>query len=126
MKALQIIHSAYRCNLEEQDDPCLWITAAMRGAGAELGVLLRGNAVHYAVVEQDASELTLGSRTLRHPPCPDRDLSRLMEKGVPVHVLREDVRERGIPEGRWVKGVALLEEGQLAALLSTYDEVWHW
>ena len=65
MKALQVIESAYRCTLEEQDDPAVWITHAMKGAGADLGVLLRGNAVNYAVKGQDCSGLAFGD--VKHP-----------------------------------------------------------
>ena len=36
MKTLQIIRTAYRATIEEQDDTVVWITRAMRGAGAEL------------------------------------------------------------------------------------------
>jgi len=36
MHMLQIVESAYRATLEEQDDLVLWMTHAMRSAGAPL------------------------------------------------------------------------------------------
>ncbi len=42
MKVLQIVETAYRATTEEQDDTVIWISHAMRGASAELGVLLAG------------------------------------------------------------------------------------
>ena len=126
MKALQVIESAYRCTVEEQDDPVVWITHAMKGAGADLGVLLRGNAVNYAVTGQDASGLVFGGIAQEHPPQIDRDVRSLTEKGIPVYVVKEDAAERGILEADFIDGVQHVSRTRLAKLFGDYDQVWHW
>ena len=78
MRALQVIQTAYRCTVEEQDDPAVWITHAMKGAGADLGLLLRRNAVNYVVEGQDASGLSFGGKAQTHPPSLDRDIAGLV------------------------------------------------
>ena len=96
MKALQVIETAYRCNIEEQDDPAVWITHAMKGAGGDLSVLLQGNGVAYAVKGQDASGLSFGGRKQTHPPDIAGDVAKLVGKGIDVYVVRDDAAERGI------------------------------
>ncbi len=126
MKALNIIETAYRATLEEQDDPVVWITHAMKGAGADLSVLLRGNAVNYCVTGQDASGLEFGDEKQTAPPNLAGDVSGLVGKGVDVYVVDEDLAERGIEAGELIDGLKHLGRSDVAKLLGNFDQVWHW
>src|SRR4029450_3671680 len=88
-KILQVVESAFRATIEEQDDTVIWLTHAMRGAGGEFGVLLRGNAVNTAVRGQDPSGLAFGDRVQRHRTDLADDIAKLIGKGVRVSVVRE-------------------------------------
>ena len=125
-KRLQIIECAYRATLEEQDDPVLWITHAMRGAGGEFDVLLRGNAVNYAVRGQDASGLAFGAKSQTQPPRIDEELHNLTAKGVDVFAVEEEIARRGIVAGDLVEGVRTIKRSEIAPLLGEYAQVWHW
>jgi hypothetical protein len=126
MKVLQVIETAYRATLEEQDDTIVWITHAMKGAGADLGVLLRGNAVTYAVTGQDASGLTFGSWQQTQPPRLDHDVHALVGKGVAVHAIAEDLVERGLANAKLIEGIALVSHSDIPKLFDGHDQVWHW
>ena len=126
MPTLQIIETAYRATLEEQDDPIVWLTHAMRGAGAELSVLLRGNAVNYAVRTQDSSNLHIGDWTQREPPRLANDLLGLMGKGVPVHAVAEDLAQRGIAARGVIDGIQSIPHAKLASFIAGHERVWHW
>lgn len=126
MKVLQVIETAYRCNLEEQDDPAVWITHAMKGAGAELSLLLQGNAVNYAVKAQDAAGLSIGGKQQSQPPNLARDIATLAGKGVGVFLLSDDAGARGIESSDLVEGVTPVSRAELAALYDRHDQVWYW
>src|SRR5713101_4120552 len=123
---LQVIESAYRATLEEQDDAVLWITHAMKGAGASLDVLLRGNAVNYAVKSQNASGLAFGERKQTQPPQIARDVASLIEKGVKVRLVEKDATQRGIERQDLITGVQFVSTAGLPRLFAFYDQVWHW
>ena len=126
MKVLQIVETAYRATSEEQDDTVIWFTHAIRGAGAEIGVLLAGNAVNYVASDQDASGLTLGTWRQTQPPAPAQDVAALLRKDVPVYCLKEDLAERGLLEGKLLEGVVLMSRAQMARLFGEYEQVWRW
>ena len=126
-KTLNIVESAYRAVMEEQDDTILWVLAAMLGAGAEHTVVLRGNAVNYAVAGQGAPGLTVGEWKQTQAPRMDNDVIDLIEKRkIPVFVIEEDLALRGIERGELVPGVQLLSTKRLPRLMAEYQLVSHW
>ena len=125
-KILNIVATAYRATLEEQDDTILWLTHALRGAGADVDVLLRGNAVNYAVKGQDASGLAFGERRQTQPPRIAEDVAKLIPKGVKVYLVADDLRERGLEGVELVPGIAAIARADLPRLFGEYAQVWHW
>jgi sulfur relay (sulfurtransferase) DsrF/TusC family protein len=126
-KTLNIVESAYRAVMEEQDDTILWVLAAMAGAGADHTVVLRGNAVNYAVAGQGGPGLTVGEWKQTQAPKMDRDVLDLIEKRkIPVYVIEEDLADRGIEQGELVPGVEMLSRTALADLFAAYAVVTHW
>ena len=123
---LSIVETAYRATLEEQDDTILWLNHMLKTNGLDVSILLRSNAVNYAVRGQDASGLRFGKAELAHPPTIDADLQALLEKGVPVFFVQEDLEERGIPEANLLDGAKAVSRRELPGLLGGFDHVWHW
>ena len=126
MRALNIIESAYRATIEEQDDTIVWLTHAMKASGADLALLLRGNAVNYAVRGQDAAGLAFGGWRHTQPPHIADDIAALPAKGVAVYVLAEDLAERGLEAGDLVPGLERVTRDRLPELFAMTDQVWHW
>ena len=126
MKVLNIVEAGYRGTLEEQDDTIIWICTALKGANADVDVLLRGNAVNYAVKAQDAGGLSFGGLEQTQPPKIADDLIRLKAKGAKIYVVEDALRERGIEPGELIDGPDLISRGKLAKIFGDYDQVWHW
>ncbi len=126
MKALNIVETAYRATLEEQDDTIVWLTHAMKGAGADLSVLLRGNAVNYAVQGQEVAPLSFGARTQANAPDIAGQVAGLIGKGVNVYIVQEDLADRGLSAGELIDGLTPVSRSDLPGLLDNYDQVWHW
>jgi hypothetical protein len=126
VKALNIIETAYRATIEEQDDTIVWLNHAMKGAGADIGVLLRGNAVNYAVRGQDAAGLAFGDWRQTQPPRIADDIAALVAKGVAVYVIDEDLAPRGLAPGDLVGGLQRITLDRLPGLFAAHDQVWYW
>ncbi|MGZ5090287.1 MAG: DsrE family protein [Burkholderiales bacterium] len=126
MKVLTIVEAAYRGTLEEQDDTIVWICHAMKGAGAEIDVLLRGDAINYAVKAQDASGLSFGGQEQTQPPQIADDLTKLKAKGAKIYVVEDAFSERGIEPSELIDGLDFVPRSELARLFAHYDQVWHW
>src|SRR5262245_11502334 len=126
-KTLNIVDSAYRAVMEEQDDTVLWVLAAMHGAGAEHTVVLRGNAVNYAVAKQGAPALSVGEWKQTEAPKMDRDVRDLMEKRkISVLVVAEDLADRGIERGALIPGIEIVSRSTLPALCEAHALVHLW
>ena len=114
MKTLNIIETAYRATLEEQDDPVLWIMHALN------------NAVNYTVKAQGVPPLAFGARRQQQGPRLAEAVGGLIGKGVEVYVVGDDLTERGLQNEELIGGLKTIRKADLPALCGSYDQVWHW
>ncbi|HXG51338.1 MAG TPA: DsrE family protein [candidate division Zixibacteria bacterium] len=125
-KILNVVETAYRATIEEQDDTVLWLSHMLKNSGADIAVLLRANAVNYAAKGQDASGLAFGAARMARGPEIDKDVANLLAKGVPVYLVEEDAVERGLVDGQLLDGVKKIKKQSVPELLDQHDQVWHW
>ena len=126
MKTLQIVETAYRATVEEQDDTIVWLTHAMAAAGGQFGVLLTGNAVCYAARAQAAPPFAVGGWKQSHPSDLSADLAGLAAKGLPLYAVEEDLEERGLLDAARIDGVTVLPRAELPRLFEEYPRIWKW
>ena len=126
MKLMNIVSCGYRATVEEQDDTVVWITHCLRNAGAEVDLLLRGAAVNYPVTGQAVDPVNIGGRGQKHAPDVHGQIRDFLGNGSKVYAVREDVEERAIDPSDMLQQVELVSRLELPALLSGYEQVWHW
>lgn len=124
MKVLNIISTGYRATLEEQDDTTVWICHALRNAGADVDLLLRGSAVNYIVAGQEAPRLTIGDRVQQQGPDVRGQVLALAAGGAKVFVLEDDMRRYALSTAP--AEIERVFAAGLPALISQYQQVWHW
>lgn len=124
-KYLSIIDSAYRATIEEQDDTAVWFSHAMKNGGADVSILLRGDAVNYAVENQDAKGLRFGARAVKGPNLA-RDIKAVVEKKIPLYVVGDDLAQRGIPASQLIAGIEQIPRAGVARLIQAHDRILSW
>jgi len=125
-RMLQILTTAYRATLEEQDDPVLWLTHSLRNNGAEIDLLLRNSAVNYVVRQQSATGLRVGEWQQTQPPDLAFEVAALISKDCKVFALADDLALRGIRRDEVLPRVAFVARAELPALLHGYKRIWQW
>jgi sulfur relay (sulfurtransferase) DsrF/TusC family protein len=126
-KILNIIECAYRATIEEQDDTVLWFTHMMVAkGGAEMVVLLRGNAVNYLNKKQQVDKLKFGEAELGNPPKLAEDLASMMKDKILFYYVEEDAAERGLEKSDFISGAQAISRAGLAKFVTPFDRVFHW
>jgi hypothetical protein len=125
-KVVSIVDTAYRATLEAQDDTVVWFNHMLRQSGADITLLLTGNAVNYAVSGQQPPPLAFGTAAISFPPRLDQDLRKAIQAGVKLVLLRDDAEMRGIPASALMPEAEQISREQLADFLHGFDIVWHW
>ncbi len=126
MNTLQVIETAYRATVEEQDDTIVWLTHAMTGAGGRFGLLLGGNAVCYAARGQPGPALSIGDWRQSHARDLSADVAALAAKGVQIFAIEEDLEERGLLDAPLIEALEVVPRAGLPRLLDEYPRVWKW
>ena len=126
MKILNVVESSFRTLVEEQDDTILWLIQTLNIAGAESSIVLSGNAVYYAFLKSQSPALSIGTWTQKTPANIARDIATLFRAGTGIHVLADDIAERGLDSRQMSAGITVISGKDLAGLYEQADQVWQW
>jgi sulfur relay (sulfurtransferase) DsrF/TusC family protein len=97
----------------------------MKNGGADVAILLSGDAVNYAVMNQDAKGLRFGNRAVKGPDMV-RDIKAVIDKKIPLYAVADDLIDRGIPPSQIIPGIEQIQRSGIAKLIDSYDRVLSW
>jgi sulfur transfer complex TusBCD TusB component (DsrH family) len=117
-------HTEYG-NLEDSDIG-LFASAFAPVAGQSLALLLREDAVNYAVKGQDGSGITIAGATVQPGFMIEADLQAVSQAKIPVYAVEEDLDERGIGKTDLIPGVQVVGRAGMGKLVDRFDTVWNW
>jgi sulfur relay (sulfurtransferase) DsrF/TusC family protein len=117
-------HTEYG-NLEDSDIG-LFASAFASVAGQGMTLLLREEAVNYAVRGQDGTGIKIAGITVQPGFLIETDLKSLTQSNIPVYAIQEDLDERGVKKGDLVEGVRPMSRNEMGKFVDQFDTVWNW
>ena len=124
--SLAIVERSSRGVIEEQYAHILWLARILCKMKGDIGVLLRGNAVQYALANQPSMQLIIGGITLKYLLHYEDDVRALLSDGVRVYVCREDCERLNIRTCQLIEGVTSIDGSSLGRLFEEYAHIWYW
>lgn len=125
-RVLAIVERAYRGAIEEQYANVLWLSHVLRRLRGDIDVLLRGNAVRYALRDQPHTQLTIGGRAVDTLPHYETEIRNLLQAGVLIYVSGADCDRFRVDRARLIPDVVELDPPAVARLFAGHAHVWHW
>ena len=124
-KILSVLSHTEYGNLEDSDIG-LFASAFAPVAGQNLTLLLRQEAVNYAVRGQDGSGIKIAGTPVQPGFLIETDLKSVHQANIPVYAVREDLEEHGIKKEELIEGVQLLSANELGKFIDQFETVWNW
>jgi sulfur relay (sulfurtransferase) DsrF/TusC family protein len=124
-KILSVLSHTEYGNLEDSDIG-LFASAFSSVAGQSLTLLLREDAVNYAVRGQDGTGIKIAGAVVQPGFLIETDLKSVRQANIPVYAVREDLEERGLKKEDLIEGVQLLSGKELGKFADQFDTVWNW
>jgi sulfur relay (sulfurtransferase) DsrF/TusC family protein len=124
-KILSVLSHTEYGNLEDSDIG-LFASAFAPVAGQSMTLLLREDAVNYAVRGQDGTGIKIAGTTVQPGFLIETDLQSLRQSNIPVYTVGEDLEERGIKKEELVNGVQVISRTGFGKLIEQFDTVWNW
>lgn len=124
-KILSVLSHTEYGNLEDSDIG-LFASAFAPVAGQNLTLLLREEAVNYALRGQEGTGIKIAGAVVQPGFLIETDLKSVTQSNIPVYAIREDLEERGIRDTELIQGVELLSKTGLGKFVAQFDTVWNW